>query len=505
MATIFLSKPLFYKNGESGFSSVIGFEGKTRRVVRYAIESPFMGANKIDITLYTGGKGAGSHIPLRFFIGTDPESHANAGSEYEYTGELIMGSDNRTFTGSADYILIPSTTYYLWIFPAEDTLGWYWGTRANYTSVLTTYGSATSIIDGSDGELGEEHEIKITRYIEDLIDNISATCGNDTLVIATGSKLESLFWTPPIEWSSKNTVGTTVPVLLTCITYDGETEVGRTEKELVFYIPDSVVPEITINVEEPNGHLQKYGVFVRGKSIARVSIGAIGAYGSEILEYSTTFEDKTKSGNQTEFELENVGTIPIFATVVDSRGRTASIETNIVVFDYKPPTVTILSAYRSDSNGNQDDDGTYATISFKANIISLNEKNSANYMAKYRIKGKSEWNEDEVENHSGEFSPDGATHIVPIEVDFAYELCIVAMDDFSSVESIYRTVQVAFFLISVHKETKSVGIGQKATENGLCAFGIPAKFNAGILFDGKNLFLEYNSSINAYVLTEREE
>ena len=78
----------------------------------------------------------------------------------------------------------------------------------------------------------------------------------------------------------------------------------------------------------------------------------------------------------------------------------------------------------------------------------------------------------------------------------------MATDDFSSVESIYRTVQVAFFLISTHKATKAVGIGQKATEEGLCAFGIPAKFNAGICSDDKILILSYNESVGGYVLVE---
>lgn len=504
MATIQLtaSEWEWYKKGKSGYSVVVGYEDKSRRVGRYKFTAPSTGATSVSFAFYSSGRGAGNHIPIKFYIGTDPDSHANAGPDSTATGTLTLGDDWLTFTGSADILLIPNQIYYLWIFPGADTFGWYWASRANYTSTLTTHGAAMSDISAEDGTLGQAHTIKLTRYSDALTNTITAVCGSETMVVATDITYESVEWTPPVSWAAQNTEDITVPVTLTCITYEDKKEIGRTTQSLLFSIPEFVAPTATVSLLDTKGHAGKYGAFVQGRSVISVQVAAMGAYGSEIKECKIKVGDEESHDTVVSFTPSNAGNIPVVVTVTDSRGRIGKATTAAYVIAYAAPTVTILDRYRSDADGNQDDDGTYATISFKANITTLNEKNSANYTAKYRVKGETEWNEVEIANHSGEFAPDGATHIVPIEIDFAYELCIVATDDFSSVESIYRTVQVAFFLISTHKATKAVGIGQKATEEGLCAFGIPAKFNAGICSDDKILILSYNENVGGYVLVE---
>jgi hypothetical protein len=116
-------------------------------VARYAFTAPSEGANKVKITFHTGGlSGGNSHIPILFFIGTDPDTHANAGATYEYTGELTMESDGITFTAEADVLLLPGKTYYLWVFPGNDELnGYYYWARYTYTQTLETEGSACVI------------------------------------------------------------------------------------------------------------------------------------------------------------------------------------------------------------------------------------------------------------------------------------------------------------------------------------------------------------------------
>jgi hypothetical protein len=261
---------------------------------------------------------------------------------------------------------------------------------------------------------------------------------------------------------------------------------------------------VEISVSDKQGYSAKYGNYVQGKSQAQISASGSGSYGSKISSYSVECGTTTKTGATPVFDLLTAGEVKFVVTVTDSRGRKASATASITVVAYSPPTATILAAYRSDIDGNQDDDGTYATVVFKANISPLGSKNSAKYVVKYRVKGRSAWTSAEVTEQAGNYTPEGAVHIVPIQLDSAYEMALSAADDFSTVDSLYRTVQVAFFLLSFHRGTKAVGIGQKATEPGLCAFGIPAKFNAGISMDGKTLTFTYKESVGGYVLTEAE-
>jgi hypothetical protein len=103
--TINLESCLFYRDGSETTRGYVGndwLDGVTlRQVARYAFAAPASGARGVSFTLYST-RGDGDFIPLRFYIGTDPNSHVNAGENSEYTGELILGSDYMTFTGEAE-------------------------------------------------------------------------------------------------------------------------------------------------------------------------------------------------------------------------------------------------------------------------------------------------------------------------------------------------------------------------------------------------------------------
>lgn len=146
MAQIQLTNALFYRKGVSGVTAIVGNDyldgAVVSRVARYTFQAPEMGANRVRLTFHIAGVSGGSRIPVRFFIGTDPDSHANAGADSPYTGELTLASDWLSMTGAADVLLLPGRTYYLWVFPGNDTYGCYTWNRAGYTSVMEAEGAA---------------------------------------------------------------------------------------------------------------------------------------------------------------------------------------------------------------------------------------------------------------------------------------------------------------------------------------------------------------------------
>lgn len=150
-----LSNRLYYRNGKSGVTRLVGNdEGSAsgRRIVRYEFAAPDIGASLEKITIYSVGLGDGNHVPLRFYIGTDPEDHANAGGGSDYTGELTLGNDLMTFTAECRVILLPGKTYYLWIFPASDDFGYYWWPTSDDGHVLELSGGACVVPVVKNGE-----------------------------------------------------------------------------------------------------------------------------------------------------------------------------------------------------------------------------------------------------------------------------------------------------------------------------------------------------------------
>lgn len=482
MATIQLTDDnwTWYKKGVSGYSKVFGYESSSRRVARCKFTAPASGATGINISIYSSGKGGGSHIPIKFYIGTDPNSHANAGSESTATGTLTLGDDWMTFTGNASMLLIPNQVYYLWIFPGSDSYGWYNAARPNYTSTIITSGAAMSVISGSNGTLGTSHKLTLTRYSTAMIHTITATCGKASLTIKTGVQADSLTWTPPITWAAQNTTGTTVSAKITCTTYNGSSAVGSTSVTLTFSIPSSVAPTATISVSDKQGYLSKYGNYIQGKSQAQISAKGTGAQGSTISSYSISAGTVTKSGESPVFDLSTAGDITFKVTVTDSRGRTGSASVTITVAAYTPPAVSISAVYRCDADGNEDSDGTYAIAVFSASVTDLGNKNSASYALKYRIRGTTTWLDVPASSLSGNYTPSSVSMIIPISTENGYELSIEVTDDFGPILSAYRTIQVAFSMADFDRAHKAIGFGQRANTANTVSFGLPAMFNKGV-------------------------
>lgn len=140
MATVTLGSPEFYAAGTSGVSHVIGYGDGQNRVVRYSFTAPSDGGSKfsfsfLNVSVYNGFNSVTPEESLRFYVGPDASSHANAGADSEYSGSAVVtaGDAGYTVTGEADIKLDADTTYYLWIFPSTT----YWG-LFNWTSVAAS-------------------------------------------------------------------------------------------------------------------------------------------------------------------------------------------------------------------------------------------------------------------------------------------------------------------------------------------------------------------------------
>ena len=149
-----------YAGTEATNSKMVGYS-KKNYVVRYAFTTGKEGASSISWELdgnshdsnpssayYTGIK-----QQLRWFITTSSTSHINAGSTTtKHHGDVTVSSVGNAdvFSGSVEMVMLPNTTYYLWIFPATATYGFYWLT-VSAKATLTTSGSAglVRIRDGS--------------------------------------------------------------------------------------------------------------------------------------------------------------------------------------------------------------------------------------------------------------------------------------------------------------------------------------------------------------------
>ena len=159
MATITLSNPCFYYDGQSVTEAWVGFTSTNYRIVRYEFTAPGEGASHIELNItdawFLSGSNA-EHHDFCFYVDTSPTSHTNANSDSPYTGKLTMtlaADGSSIFTGEADVLLIPNTKYYVWIFSNSATSTRYtnYGFELAVTMVTTSGGAGLVHIDNGSG------------------------------------------------------------------------------------------------------------------------------------------------------------------------------------------------------------------------------------------------------------------------------------------------------------------------------------------------------------------
>lgn len=465
MATVTLNGPSYYLAGTNVdilVSPIVGYESTYNRVARYSFVAPASGASHVDLNFTGMTFGDGTQKPLRFYIGTSDSDHANAGSGSSYTGE--MSYSGSTWSGSANIVLQPATTYYLWIFPSTTTYGyWWWNTGS---ASMSTNGGLKTTISAGNGTLGEDHTITLTRYSTSFTHKITATCGTSTVTVEPAVQSASVTWKPPIAWCSQQVSSIYVDVTIVCETFSDSTPCGTSQTTVSMAMPESVKPSVTLSVSDAKDYKSTFGNYVQGKSQAKVTTNSSGTHGSSISTTVITVGSLSRSVASGTFDLPSSGTITVKATVTDTRGRTATASSTITVLAYSAPAVQITSLYRCDSAGTEADDGEYVKVTWSATITSLNAKNSAAYTLGYKVRGTSTWTSVTLSDQAGEYSVSGATKIISASEDHSYDLRITAEDAFGTVNSSNRSVSSTGPLIQLYRTTNDLVIRARTTFHG---------------------------------------
>lgn len=198
--------------------------------------------------------------------------------------------------------------------------------------------------------LGSQSTITVNRASTSFTHTVKLKCGSAEVTLCTKSTSTSLSYTPPLAWAENNTTGTVVPVTAETTTYDGDTIMGTAINTLNAAIPASVKPTLSVTYSDAAGYQGTYG-WVQSKSKLTATYTAAGAYGSTIMSKSLTIGG-VPADPDGENILSKAGAVNLVATVVDTRGRTASVTTSITVVAYTPPSITDLTFARGTYESN---------------------------------------------------------------------------------------------------------------------------------------------------------
>lgn len=361
------------------------------------------------------------------------------------------------------------------------------------TFTLNTIPRASSfVVSNASVDMGTAVTFTITRASTAFTHKLTLTWGGEVSDIGTGIAT-SKSWTPPLTLASDLPNSTSSGCIITCITYNGSTEIGRKTLSMTLKVPSSVVPTIS-NVaisEATSGLAAKFGAYIQNKSTLKVVTTAAGAQSSTIKSYSTRVLNKTYSGSTiTTDAIGSSGSVSVAVTVTDSRGRTATSTKTVSVTAYTEPTITNFTVERCLADGTLSDEGEYVTINYAFNVMSLNNKNDKNYTIAYKIKSETSY----TNLTSGSVYVADTTYI-PTTVfssDYSYDFTLTVTDYFNTSDSAIvnsANIQTAFTLEDFHSSGTGKAIGKVSETPDLLEIALPALLT-------KDVYIK--STINLY-------
>ena len=251
-----------------------------------------------------------------------------------------------------------------------------------------------------------------------------------------------------------------------------ETDADYKDKKFTMVEGNATRPTVSMSISLDNGSLpSKFnGLYIQGKSRAKVTLSATGKYGAGIQNLYATTEGKTYSPPEfTTDVVQRPGNVDIVGYARDTRGFSGEAKQSITVIEYSKPLVVPVGSdnailcYRSDGNGVQVGASTSVWIKAKRSYHSVSGKNTC--ALQWRAKLSSDpWKDGYLWNDllsgtgtADEFS--GLIEGVVFDLDKSYTVQIRAIDDIG--EQDIKTLDIPTRDVALHlgKGGRNVSVG----------------------------------------------
>lgn len=282
---------------------------------------------------------------------------------------------------------------------------------------------------------------------------------------------------------------------------------GAPYKEISLNIPTSVKPKlgtITLNpldITTSDGTARD--IFVQGRNKMRVYVngsspgqgGSIKSYTFTALYGSTVLETKTitTTANDTYVDIgpfSKVGDLKFRVSLTDSRSMTANNNGSEAVgtcYAYSTPSFISFKAYRCDSNGNTNDNGT--NIKYSLGIKGELVNGTNNYTVKIYYKKNTDSSYTTAKNALTKSTSTSATEkiqnssgtAITFDANSTYLVYATLTDNYgSSVKSPVLTIFGASRIFNIKANGNGIAFGKMADQDNLFESKWPAKFDNGL-------------------------
>ena len=167
---------------------------------------------------------------------------------------------------------------------------------------------------------------------------------------------------------------------------------GYLTKRITVLVPEDVVPVVTGAAAAPvsDSVPSAWSAYVAGHSQARITLNTAAqtAYGAAITKYKITGNGASAAATAlpitADSALLEAGERTFTITATDTRGRSGSQQITVTVEPYAAPALKNIVSRRTDSTGQEEDEGTYILAEASAVIASCGGRNTAAVQVYYK-------------------------------------------------------------------------------------------------------------------------
>lgn len=365
--------------------------------------------------------------------------------------------------------------------------GTFWGTvtigSTNFT--LNTIPRASQpTVSASSTEMGQTVTIQTHRASTSFTHTLTYSFGSASGTIVTGLATDYT-WTVPLDLAYQIPNATSGTGTITCNTYSGGTLIGTKTVNFTATVPSSIVP--TVSVPTLTGNNLLSGNYVQNKSTVTVAISASVAndYGATISSYSTVVNGQTyTSSSFTTGVLNTNGTNTVSVTVKDSRGRSATSSTTFTVQAYANPYITSISAFRCNSSGVAQDDGTYVKATIVGGVSPVNNANGYAYKIQYKLTSDPTWSEVTLTNNA--YTINMSTIISGFNTENSYDIRGYIGDYYASFTR-DTFISTAFTTYSILASGHGIALGKSAEHENLFDVNFPLQAQSNTAYTSRQV------------------
>ena len=376
----------WFRNGaqqSGGYVGCVGYDGGPV-VGRFQFTTPATGAASLSFASSTynatGQTGTASMNSFRAAVTTSATANiSKVGTDgFAVGGNWWDSPGSMVNDGAMAVQLLPNTTYYLWIYPAESRYG-VWKITSVTVSFSGTYGTPGTP-SASNGTFGSAVSISISGGTSFATYTVTTSCAGRSETLQTKSATTNLSWTPTVAtYAPLITNASSATATITVTTYYGDTSVGvKTNTITMSFRAADVSPSVTMAVSDPTGLATTYGAFVATKSKIKTQLTVTTQYGATASTYTITANGSSYNTNPaTTSEIASASNNTVTGKITDSRGISSNTASQtITILAYTQPQINGFTIHRCQQDGTLDDGGAYMRVDYNVSITALNNVNS---------------------------------------------------------------------------------------------------------------------------------